>query len=263
MACASTGVTYPKYVVLIGDVGTGKSTVVEKMTGGVLGRSSDAKESVTKETTLFWSQDKRLVVADTPGANSMGDKLSHNTQIAWAFNYAPVSKVFTTVKADTRLDNVVDDVRKYAEQLGDLDLDVIGVIVTHMDTVKWSKVDFLSALHGELGISDTVFTGIETDGRTLTQDVLKVCKKTFPLYVDGNNFFKLFKISNNNMKILRSCKKQVDLFKSIKEWFDRERTQFPQNLQADLAFEFQAFMNNQIVEAQKAVEPVHLPWLWS
>ena len=65
------------------------------------------------------------------------------------------------------------------------------------------------------------------------------------------------------MKIFRSCKKPVDLFKSIKEWFDRERTQFPQNLQADLAFEFQAFMNNQIVEAQKAVEPVHLPWLWS
>ena len=71
--------------------------------------------------------------------------------------------------------------------------------------------------------------------------------------LDGNNFFKLFKISNSNMKIFRSCKKPVDLFKSIKEWFDRERTQFPQNLQADLAFEFQAFMNNQIVEAQKAV----------
>ena len=87
-----------------------------------------------------------------------------------------------------------------------------------------------------MGISDAVFSDIGTDGRTLTRDILDVCKKTFPLYVDGDNFFRFFKISNNNMKILRSCKKQVDLFKSIKEWFDRERAQFPINLQADLAF---------------------------
>ena len=61
MASASMAVSGPKYVVLMGDVGTGKSTIVEKISGGFLGRSSDAKESVTKETMLFWSADKDLV----------------------------------------------------------------------------------------------------------------------------------------------------------------------------------------------------------
>ena len=57
----------------------------------------------------------------------------------------------------------------------------------------------------------------------------------------------MFKINNNNLRILRSCKKQVDLFKAIKERFEQDRTTIPENKQADLAFEFQAFMAEQII----------------
>ena len=113
------------YIILAGDVGTGKSTLVEKM-ADVSGQSSDAPTSYTKETKVFWSRDRKLLIGDTPGANSMADKLQHNTQIAAACDYEPVSKIFIVVKADTRIDNVVHDVRKYAEQLIDLDLDLLG-----------------------------------------------------------------------------------------------------------------------------------------
>ena len=71
--------------------------------------------------------------------------------------------------------------------------------------------------------------------------------KKFPLSIDGEEFFKIFKINNNNMKIVKTCKKQVDLFKSIKAQFDKERKRFPEGQQADLAFEFQAFMAKQIL----------------
>ena len=89
----------------------------------------------------------------------MTDKLAHNTQVAAALNYSPVSRMLIVVKADTRIDNVVDDVRKYAEQLADLDLDVIGVMVTHMDTVTWSRERFINCLDSELGINTAVFSG--------------------------------------------------------------------------------------------------------
>ena len=49
----------------------------------------------------------------------------------------------------------------------------------------------------------------------------------------------------------RSGKKQVDLFKEIMKSFYEQRQRFPQGVQADLTFEFQAWMCDQIVEAQQ------------
>ena len=80
------------------------------------------------------------------------------------------------------------------------------------------------------------------------EDILRSCGRKYPLSIDGEGFFKLFKINNNNLKILRTCKKQVDLFKAIKARFDQERRRVPTEQQADLAFEFQAFMAEQIIK---------------
>ena len=148
----------PHYAVLIGDVGTGKSTIVEKLCG-VQNRSFNSSVSFTRESKLFRTPDHRLIISDTPGTNAMRDKLAQNCQVAVALNYAPVSKILIVVKADTRMDNVVDDVRKYAEQLGDLDIGAIGVLVTHMDTVRWDRQNFIRCLDSELGINAAVFSG--------------------------------------------------------------------------------------------------------
>ena len=126
------------YVVLLGDVGTGKSTIVEKVSN-VTNLASDGDTSVTKSSTVFWSIDGSLLIADTPGSNAIEDKLKHNLGIAGALNYLPVSKVFILVKAETRLDNVVDNIRKYSDRFVTLDPSVIGVLITHMDTVSWSS----------------------------------------------------------------------------------------------------------------------------
>ena len=101
----------PHYVVLVGDVGTGKSTLAEKISG-VSGRSSDGKESFTTESKLFRSGEGGMIVADPPGSNAMRDKLEHNMQIAAALNYSAVSRILIVVKADTRIDTTVDHIRK-------------------------------------------------------------------------------------------------------------------------------------------------------
>ena len=125
------------YVVLLGDVGTGKSTVVEKVTNET-NLASDGDTSVTKSSKLFFSIDGSLLIGDTPGSNAMEDKFQHNLWIASALNFQPVSKVFILVKAETRLDSVVDNIRKYSDRFVTLDPSAIGVLITHMDTVSWS-----------------------------------------------------------------------------------------------------------------------------
>ena len=80
------------YVVLLGDVGTGKSTIVEKV-ANVTNLASDGDSSVTKSSKVFFSSDGSLQVGDTPGSNAMEDKFKHNLWIAAALNFKPVSKV--------------------------------------------------------------------------------------------------------------------------------------------------------------------------
>ena len=240
----------PPYVVLLGDVGTGKSTLLEKLTEQ-RGKSSQANESFTRSSEVFWAPDGRLIVADTPGSNALKDTLEHNVQIAGALNYRPVSRIFIVVKAETRIDSVVDNVRKYADRFLELPMDVVGVVVTHMDTVDWTEKDFAPRIEHDLGIDSVVFSSMTTNRETLQNNILKTCTERHDLTVDDANFFKLFKIHNHHRKILKSTSDEVKRFSDKKRAFDEERKAFSGKDLVDLVFEFQAYMTDEIVEAQK------------
>ena len=240
----------PPYIVLLGDVGTGKSTIVEKLTKRE-GRSSNSKESFTKDSEVFWVRDGSLIVADTPGSNALKDKLEHNVHIAGAINFRPVSRIFIVVKAETRIDTVIDNVRKYADRFLELPMDVVGVLVTHMDMVTWGEKEFTRLVDDELGIDMIVFSWITTDHKTLKKSILKTCTETHNLTVDDENFFKLFKIHSNHRKILQSTSDEVKKFDEKKRAFDEARKAFTGKDLVDLVFEFHAYMTDEIVEAQK------------
>merc|ERR1711915_267194 len=254
MGSSALKMTEPAYITFIGDVGTGKSTLVEMMTG-VTGHSSAATQSATVETMMFWTADGSIIVADTPGANAMNNKLQHNIQIAFALNFRPISKIFIVVKADTRIDNTIDNVRKYSEQLSELNLDYLGVIVTHMDTVSWTDADFLPNIGDELGITNVIYSSKNQNYQQLNNDILAECRKHVPiqLSIDGEEFFRLFKIHKTNLKILKTTKNQVEHFKAIKRSFDEQRKNFPEEEKADLLFEFQAWMTEYITTAKRTV----------
>lgn len=240
----------PPYIVLLGDVGTGKSTIVEKLTGEK-GRSSESHKSFTKSSKVFWVPDGSLIVSDTPGSNALKDKLEHNIWIAHALNFRPVSRIFIVVKAETRIDNVVDNVRKYADRFLELPMDVVGALVTHMDMVDWTQEEFTPQIQDELGIDTVVFSWINTKRNTLLQSILKTCTKKHELTVNDENFFKLFKIHNNDRKILQSTSDEVNNFADKKKAFDQARKAFSGKDLVDLVFQFQAYMTDEIVQAQK------------
>ena len=239
------------YVVLLGDVGSGKSTVVEKLTGRT-GRSSDANESWTKTAESFWSKDKSLIIADTPGSNAMKEKLEHNIWIAHALNFMPVSKILIAVKAETRIDNVADNIRKYSDTFMEIPLDAVAVLVTHMDTVDASyKKKCAEMIEDELGFSEILFSSRDTSAKTLQRDIQGVCTKKHPMAVNEDNFLKLFKIHNNQRKIMVDTNQEVNNFRDLKLSFDRSRQTVPVQHRIDLIFEFQAWIEDQIIEAQK------------
>ena len=240
----------PPYVVLLGDVGTGKSTLVQKLTKRE-GRNSNVNASFTKASEVFWVPDGSLIVADTPGSNPLKEKLEHNVQIAAAINFRPFSRILIVVKAETRIDNVVDNVRKYADRFLELPMDMVGVLVTHMDVVDWGEEDLTPRIEDELGIDTVVFSWITTDHQTLKQSILKTCTETYNLTVNDENFFKLFKIYRNDRKILKSTSDEVMKFLDKKNAFDEARKAFSGKDLIDLVFEFQACMTDEIVEAQK------------
>ena len=185
----------------MGDVGTGKSTLVEKLTG-VKGRSSNAMEDFTRSSEAFYVPNGSLIVSDTPGSNSRKEKLQHNIWIAGAFNFRPVSKVCIAVKAETRIDSVIDNVRKYADSFLELPTELVGVLVTHMDVVEWAETCFSLGVSNDLDIDSVAYSARATGGDELLRNILATCSKKHNLTVDDENFLKFFKIHNHHQRIL-------------------------------------------------------------
>eukprot|EP00929_Paragymnodinium_shiwhaense_P055642 TRINITY_DN27869_c0_g1_i1.p1 TRINITY_DN27869_c0_g1~~TRINITY_DN27869_c0_g1_i1.p1 ORF type:complete len:439 (+),score=92.38 TRINITY_DN27869_c0_g1_i1:65-1381(+) len=242
-------------IVMLGDVGMGKSTIVEKV-AGVQGLSSESKTSFTKASRAFVTGDRRLQLIDTPGANAMQDRLEHNVWIAHALSFSPVSLILLVVKADTRMDNVVDAVRGYAERFSDL-MELMAVCVTHMDLVSWPAHEVAACIEEELGFDALVFTGLQSSGKVLARELLDLCQTVPPqdLRINSDNFLKYFKIGNSNVKILKSVREEVSRFNNLKKEFMEELNLgcFGEPDKVDLVFEFQAFMAEEVINAQKRV----------
>lgn len=243
------GSNYP-YVVLVGQVGTGKSTIIEKLTDEK-NLSGHSHKSVTRSSGSFWTYDGSMVICDTPGTNPEADKFSHNVHVAAALNFKPVSRILVVVKADIRMASPLDRVREFAEDLLDLPDEIIGALVTHMDIVTWSRSEFKAYLKEELGIECVLFSGMHTSKRSLLDDIKANCTQTLDLKIDHENFLKMFKIGKSERKIISQIREEVQHFKKIKEQFDEARKIYKEKDEIDLIFEFQAWMEDQVEIAQK------------
>ena len=242
------------YVILIGNVGAGKSTLVEKVSGET-GISSAASTSVTKAADVILSADDSLMICDTPGTNSITDQLSSNIQIARALNFMPVNLLLITVKADVRIESVAKGLREYMECFlpEDFPLELIGFCITHMDTVIWEEDELIHYLKSDLGIKKVICSFPEKKRRTLIQEIKNECLKNQPVSIDIDSeiFLRLFKINNNEIKILRETRKEVTRFEKIKKDFYVQQKRYNEIEQKDMIFEFQAWMYDQIIETQR------------
>ena len=259
----STGLSKKPYIVLLGDVGAGKSTLVEKVTG-LKGRSSGKGRSFTKKASYALSTDNSLIISDTPGVNVISDKLAQNVWITQALNLQPVSQILITVKADTRMENVINRVQEYSSKLSALDKrEAVGLVVTNMDNreIDWTESDFCAELEqSNIPIGKPIFSKKDIIGSELLRQMHDECKnsdgsiKQFDMNIDSENFQKIFKPSQNerlsNDAIVREKKRMALASESFFETFDQLGEE---NEKMDLLFEFQAWSVSEMIEAQKRV----------
>ena len=242
------------YVILIGNVGAGKSTLVEKVTG-MTGISSAASTSVTKASDVIESVDGSLIICDTPGTNSITDQFDSNLEVAHALNFMPVNLVLITVKADVRIESVAKVLREYMECFipEEFPIELIGFCITHMDTVTWGEDELIHYLNSDLGIEKVIFSFPQKGGSALIQEIKNESLKNQPvsIHVDCEMFLKLFKINTHEIKILRETRKEVARFEKMKKDFYAQQKSYTKIEQKDMIFEFQAWMHDQIVETQK------------
>ena len=246
--------TTMSYVILIGDVGAGKSTLVEKVTG-MTGMSSAASTSFTETSDVIISVDGSLMICDTPGTNSITDQFSSNLEVARALNFMPVNLLLITVKADIRIESVVKNLREYLERFlpEDFPIELIGFCITHMDTVTWTEDEVTHGLKSKLGIEKVICSFPKKESRTIIQEINDECLKNPPvsINIDSEIFLKLFKINNDEIKILRETRKEVARFEKIKTDFYVQQKRYTEIEQKDMIFEFQAWMYDEIEEIQK------------
>jgi len=246
-----------RYVVLYGDAGVGKSTIVEKLTGQK-GLSSDSGQSFTRVSESFDTQDNQLEICDTPGINALTDRFQHNLHVAHALNYRPVSSILVVVRALPRLESVVEKVSKLTFRFlpEDLPEELVSVCVTHMDEVKWDKDVLVQTLDEHTGITRVVTSSLNTSARDLQADILKVSvKDPVSLDIDSDLFLKLFDFSKSHGKVIRDVNREKNKFLKAKQQFYQTRAMacYSENEKRDMTFEFQAWMLEEITESQKRV----------
>ena len=122
-----------------------------------------------------------------------------------------------------------------------------------MDTVSWTPTKCSSAINNELGIESVVYSQMNTSTSALVQDIHGVCGGNYNLGIDGDNFLKLFKLHNNHAKILMITAREVEAFRDLKDIFQQQITSFNTKDQVDLVFEFQAYLEQQIIVSQQTM----------
>ena len=151
------------YVILIGDVGAGKCTLIEKLAGitkmTLASNGMNKGMSATKTSDVIVSVDGSLIICDTPGTDNIIDKFSYNLEVARALNFMPVSLLLIIVKGNIRMAENEQKIREYLHRFNpeDFPKELIGFCITHMDTVKWTEDLLIHRLQSTLGIKKSNF----------------------------------------------------------------------------------------------------------
>ena len=241
------------YVILIGDIGGGKSTVVEKVTGIPEMTLAGSGLCGTKTSDVIVSVDGSLIICDTPGENVIGDALSSSLKIVRALNFMPVNLLLVIVKADIRIERVVKQISSYPQRFEDFPKELIGYCITHMDTVSWTEDLLIHCLKSDFGIEKVIFNFSKKESRTIIQEINDQCLKNEPvsISIDSEIFLKLFTIHKRDIKILRRTRTHVGRFKKFEQDFCRHLEKYTDIEQRNMIFEFQTWMYDQILETQK------------
>ena len=178
----------------------------------------------------------------------------------------PVSCLVIVVEAHRRMNNVIEEIVKYAKVFKPKEFQsIITACVTHMDQVgaNWTEHEFRRAFEQQTGLTKLVFSQPNKSSQQLEDDILAVCHRPpVEISINSDNFLRFFKIEDQILKVMSSVSREVQNFEKMKREFYEEYPIFKNpNVTAatldpfdlDMLFEFQAWMTENIATAQQRV----------
>ncbi|CAJ1415599.1 unnamed protein product [Effrenium voratum] len=180
--------------------------------------------------------------------------VEHNVWIAHALNFCPVNLILLVVKAEVRMDATMNVVTDYVERFQDFE-ELLALCITHMDTVSWTQERFKELVTQKLGLETPIFASRVTSGCRLKKSVLARCREPQDLCITSDTFLNYFKVHEGTFKILKTCRKEITRFQTIKQDFMNQFSEswWTTEERVDVVFEFQAWMLEQVFAAQRRV----------
>lgn len=202
----------------------------------------------TTSPNVYHSADGQLLICDTPGIDPIPEAFEHMIQVAVAMNFHPFSRIIIVVKAESCSDIFIEKVRNCTERfLGDIS-GMLAVCVTHMNELTWGRGILQTRLVKELN-AFVFSTSPEIS------ELKAICvKKPLDMKINSENFFKFFKISNNDLNILTTIRQEV-VYLTEKMAIDCE-TRSTDEAGLRIA-KFEVWLKKEIVHAQKRVCEKH------
>merc|ERR1712179_341927 len=119
-------------------------------------------------------------------------------------NYQPVSKLLIVVKATTRIDNVLTNIKNYLDNFIDFPEGILGICITHMDEVLWNEQMMRDKLEDQKISNSVVFSQYGTSTKVMQDQILQSCGDPFQLIIDDQNFLNIFELPNVNKNIAQT-----------------------------------------------------------
>ena len=130
---------------------------------------------------------------------------------------------------------------------------LLAVCITHVDQVEWDPQVCLRHVDEEFGFRAVIFSSPDKSQNDLIQNILELCMQFHDINVNERNFFKMFKVGNNNLKILKTIKREVDKLRQIHQDYLAFKGNFEGQEKIDLSFEYQAYFEELVQYTLRSV----------
>jgi len=232
----------------MGDVGSGKSSICEKLTSRT-GLSSYAEFSFTKNSKVYVVDN--IHIADTPGLLSSTERLDHALNLLGALRYQPVTSLLFICPCKDRIDGIIDYVDKIVGPFMENFANNIAVIVTKHDLQpQLSKASITTQLTN-LGIQYVFVSDKNTPKKGYVDFLSSIQATPVDVTIAPVQLTSYLNLVETDLKMRSKYSKYVKHYKDISLIGKNHLQTLTDEEQMDFAFSFKAFMMDLIGDFQK------------